>query len=102
MPTWQKLVKNIDGSSYRVVGLSLKPEGVKEYIERHQLGNISVIAKPDRKDLVKYKPSATPETVLIGSDGKVEKVWSGVISEKSQAELWQALGINLVAANDAL
>lgn len=96
MPDWEKMVKSIDQKSFRVVAVSLTPEGTKEFLAKYNLGSIPVIADADPKDRVDYEMTLTPQTVLIGSDGKVEKVWTGLLTDEEE-EIERSLGVALLA-----
>lgn len=93
IPAWEKILSNVDKSSFRVIAISLEPEGTKEYVTKHRLISVPVIAKLYAKGVNTYKMGLTPETILIGPDGKVEKVWKGLLDEESRKEIEQSLGI---------
>lgn len=95
MPVWEALVKGLDARSFRVVAVSLVPTGVKEYVGRHDLGAVPVIANVDSEDRAAYKLRTTPQTILIGPDGKVEKVWTGLLKGERRKEVEEALGVQL-------
>jgi peroxiredoxin len=97
MPIWKNILSNIDKNSFRVIAISLEPEGTKEYIIRHHLDSVPVITKLYLKGADTYKMGLTPETILIDSNGKVEKVWKGLIDGESRKEIEQSLGIRLSA-----
>jgi peroxiredoxin len=95
MPNWRALAQGIDPKSYRVVAVSLLPEGVKEYVATHGLSDVPVIADPDPKNRVAYEMNLTPQTLLIGQDGTAEKVWTGLLRGAERDEVEQLLGVEL-------
>ena len=95
MPNWEAVVKNIDQRAFRVAAISLWPQGVKEYLGRHQLGSIPVLAELDPKSRVAYNLMVTPQTILINSQGVAERVWTGMITDKEKREVEEALGVRL-------
>lgn len=95
MPNWETLAKELDSKSYRVVAVSLVPTGVKEYLSHYNLGEIPVLASVDSQDRVSYRLRFTPQTILVGPDGKVEKVWTGAIRGERRKEVEKSLGIKL-------
>lgn len=98
MPDWEALVKILDSNSFRVVAVSVVPTGAKEYISRHNLGGVPVIASVDVQDRATYKLRATPQMILISPDGKVEKVWTGLMRGERRKEVEQVLGVKLSSA----
>lgn len=96
MPMWSHLLKTIDKNSYQVIAVSIKREGTKEYIAEYGLSSIPVIAELSVEDSLAYNFNATPMTVLISSDGKVEKSWAGLLSKQAQDEMKRSLGLPLL------
>jgi len=82
-------------NSFRVIAVSLIAQGTREYISRYDLNTIPVIAEPDPEVRVAYNLLLTPQTILISSDAKVEKVWTGVLRGEKQKELEQSLNVQL-------
>src|SRR6266849_1817434 len=96
MPMWSHLLKTIDRSSYQVIAVSIKKEGTKEYIKEYGLSSIPVVAELSAKDSLAYNFNATPTTILVGSDGRGEKSWAGLLTEQAQHEIEQSLGLPLL------
>ena len=80
MPNWKALLQSLDRKSYRIVGVSIISDGVKEYVSQQKLTDIPIIAEVDPKSRVSYEMNETPQTILIDSDGKVEKLWIVLLS----------------------
>lgn len=95
MPRWEALVRRLDMNSFRVIAVSLIAQGTREYINRYDLRTIPVIAEPDPEGRIAYNLVLTPQTILISSDAKVEKVWTGVLRGEKQKELEQSLNVEL-------
>src|ERR1044072_7164161 len=95
MPNWNALTLGLDGKQFRVVAVSTMSEGVKEYVEKHGFKNVPVITTPDPKDKVAYEMNITPQTVLIGADGTVEKVWTGLIQGAEREDIEKQFGVSL-------
>jgi peroxiredoxin len=96
MPNWQAIIRGIDQKSYRLFAVSVVSDGVKEYLAKQGLTDIPVIAEMDPTSRDSYDIKATPQTVLINSEGKVEKVWTGVIEPSDWPDLEQSLGLKPV------
>src|SRR5215213_1144478 len=97
MPNWNALTLGLDEKEFRVVAVSTVPEGVKEYVEKNGFKNVPVITTPDPKDKVAYEMNVTPQTVLIGADGTVEKVWTGLIQGAEREDIEKLFGVSLPA-----
>ena len=95
MPNWQAIAQSLDRKLYRIMAVSITNEGVKEYIGQHSLPDVPVIADVEPKSRVSYEMNVTPQTILIDSQGKVEKVWTGVLQHDERPEVEQSLGLKL-------
>jgi len=95
MPNWKAIAQGLDRNAYRIVAVSILSEGVKEYMAQHELTDVPVIAEVDPKNRVSYEMTVTPQTILIDSDGKVEKVWTGFIQGDELSEIERVLGLKL-------
>ena len=74
-------------------------KGAKEYWENNGFDDIAVISEIDPKIKSDYNTNITPQTLLIGSDGRVERVWIGVIGDR-WPELEQALSLSSSEASN--
>lgn len=99
MPNWHRIIRSLDPSIYRVVALSIRSDGSRQYVETHKLNAIPAITELDPKDRVSYELNVTPETILIDSDGKVEAVWAGVFGEEDRKQIKEMLGVDLSVPN---
>ena len=95
MPNWQAIMNGLDQRSFRLAAVSLQPEGVNEYVNRHGINQFPVLAKIDPKYKVAYNLALTPQTILIDADGKVEKVWSGLLRGEDKQDVELALNVQL-------
>ena len=96
MPNWQAIAQGLDRKSYRIVAVSTLSDGVKEYMSQHELTDVPIIAEVDPKSRVSYEMTVTPQMILIDSDGKVERVWTGFIQQADERnEIERALGLKL-------
>ena len=87
MSNWKAITNRIDSKSYRIIAVSLVSEGLKEYLEKHQMAGISVIAELDPRSTEAYGFNLTPQTLLIDSDGRVENIWTGILEPNDLREL---------------
>jgi peroxiredoxin len=95
MPNWKAIAQSLDRNSYRIVAVSIVTEGVKEYVDQQNLTDVPVIAEVDPKSRVSYEMTVTPQTILIDSHGKVEKLWAGLFSPDERNEVEQVLSLKL-------
>lgn len=78
-PDWKKLSESIDEKRWRVITITSEPDinKIKEHQEKYEIENLNV-ATITSKELLTARLGFTPMTVTIGTDGTVEKVWSGL------------------------
>jgi hypothetical protein len=95
MPNWEAIINGLDRRSFQLAAVSLQSEGFKEYASRHGINQVPVLTKIDPKYRVTYNLALTPQTILIAADGKVEKVWTGVLREEDKKDVELALNVRL-------
>jgi len=95
MPNWKAMLQSLDRNSYRIVAVSITSDGVKEYVGQQKLTDVPIIAEVDPKSRVSYEMNVTPQTILINSDGKVEKLWIGLLSPDERSEVEQSFSLKL-------
>lgn len=99
LANWKTMVEKMDKNYYRFFAISSTKVGLKEYIANNEfINDISVIAELEPSSKTAYKLSTTPQTILIGSDGRVEKIWEGALQDQLQADCEKSLGIKLPGA----
>jgi peroxiredoxin len=97
-PKWQEVISSLDRSVVRPAAVDVTSTTSEAFIAQHQLAGLPVIQKVDPQAIVNYRFQLTPQTILVGRDGKVEKVWTGVLTDSGLAELKQLVGGNKTAA----
>jgi len=80
--------------NYRFVGLSLKRDGLTEYLRDKPLAGELVYVVPEKARRL-LKLNRTPTTLLISEVGTVSKVWPGVYAKKTKTDLEKTFGIVL-------
>jgi len=95
MPNWQAIFNTIDQQSFRLAAVSLQSEGFKEYASRHGINQIPVLTKFDPKYRAAYNLALNPQIIILDTDGKVEKVWTGVLRKEDKQEVELALNVRL-------
>jgi|SRR5687768_3632274 len=96
-PIWRDVLNRIDSSRFNVVGIVGDKEDKLE-VTKHAdvLGYFKTkltlpIVTVNNETLANYKLTATPTTLLIDSNGKVEHAWVGKWDETKTAEVTAAL-----------
>lgn len=96
-PIWRDVLNRIDSSRFNVIGIVGDKEDKLE-VTRHAdvLGYFKTklalpIVTVNNETLANYKLTATPITLLIDSNGKVEHTWVGKWDETKTAEVTAAL-----------
>src|SRR5690348_11287043 len=86
-PKWAEVIKSLDGSVVRPVGVDLTSTTTNDFDSQHAMAAMPVIAKVDPVARVDYRLQLTPQTILVDASGKVEKVWTGVLKDTDVSEL---------------
>ena len=79
---------------YRFVGVSLKADGLSEYLAQHKIP-FPVYVDFDHSAAKTLKLRATPETIFISPDGIVQKALVGAYKGKNAEVLGEILGTRL-------
>jgi peroxiredoxin len=88
LPAWKEIAAQAEGRGVRVVGISLDGEGEMEKYRTENGLNFEVVNFPaDPAVQATYKAYATPQTILVGRGGRVERVWPGALDEKTKDEV---------------
>ena len=93
-PKWQQVISSLDLSAIRPVLVDVTSTTTAGFVSQHQLSNLPVILKADPRATVDYRMRLTPQTILVDPNGKVEKVWTGVMTDSAVADLKQRVGGN--------
>jgi hypothetical protein len=94
-PNWEALISGLDQRSFRLAAVSLQSEGAKDYMSWLGSDKIPLLAEIDPKHKVAYNLALTPQIILIDPDGKVEKVWTGVLRGEDKRGVELALSVRL-------
>lgn len=98
---WREILQSSDRSRFEVLGLADESEdkaALEEYLRAMKCSqgsqfplSVALIPKDVRRN---YKLSATPVTVVVASDGTVEKAWTGRWTDTEVSEAEIMLGFN--------
>ena len=79
---WLRLASNAREKGLRVLWVSRDPiEVTREYCLKHGIPLINAVADPPYRTYLQLGLARVPNTVLVGGDGKVEKVWAGLLDQ---------------------
>ena len=89
-PAWQRVLSQIDPKRVRLIGVSLESTDLSsQYLAQVGLTKAEMIVLPNVGSVVSYRFRYTPQTILIGPEGKVEGIWSGVLQPQQIAQIEQ-------------
>jgi peroxiredoxin len=91
-PKWSEIIPALNTAMVRPVGVDVSSTVTRDFISQHQLSNMPVVAQADPKDIVAYQLRLTPQTILVDSQGRVERVWSGVLDDSNIADIQRMAG----------
>jgi hypothetical protein len=82
------------GKEFRVIGISLSETGLADYVRANNFvfPVYTNAAEPDGRKLT---VSATPETLLISREGRVENSWIGAYGGNIKTQIESALAVHL-------
>jgi peroxiredoxin len=82
------------GSGYRLVGVSLTRQDLKEYLAKERL-SLPVYTDVGDSTRATYRLGLTPTTIIISPEARVLKVWSGVYTDGIRQEIEAYLNVRL-------
>jgi peroxiredoxin len=85
---WMKLARDLEQKGVRVLWVSRDPmEITRDYCMKHGIRLSEVLADPPHRTYVQLGLARVPNTMLVGADGRVEKVWAGRLDQAG----WKAM-----------
>jgi peroxiredoxin len=95
MANWQAILKDIDRTKFRPLLVSGITTNVMEFIEYYKIENVPILFRPEPKLVVEYAMHITPQTIIMDSNGTVEKTWIGAFQPEQKSEIEQTLEVKL-------
>lgn len=81
---WMKLATALDQKGVRVLWVSRDPiEITRDYCTKHGIRLSDTLADPPYRTYTQLGLARVPNTVLVGAEGRVEKVWAGRLDQAS-------------------
>ena len=78
-PSWSSVISHLQDRNVTLATVDLTASATPEFIAAKKTGRALAIKKLDPADFVALDLNLTPQTILIGGDSKVQKVWTGVL-----------------------
>ncbi|MEM7583644.1 MAG: redoxin domain-containing protein [Acidobacteriota bacterium] len=101
MDNWSTLLEQADRESYRFLAISTRPEGVADYVDQYPaMSGMPMIADPHLDDRLRYRLYDTPQTIVIDSNGVVEKIWLGALGGRVQQDVEAYFALALPGVSD--
>ncbi|HEY2363073.1 MAG TPA: redoxin domain-containing protein [Candidatus Angelobacter sp.] len=91
-PKWEQVISSADRSVVRPVGVDVTSTAKAPFLSQHQLTGLPVLERVDPRVMMNYHFQLTPQTILLDPAGKVEKVWTGVMTDSAVSDLKQRIG----------
>jgi len=90
---WMKLSGALQQEGIRVLWLSRDPvEITRDYCMKHGISLSDTLADPPHRTYVQLGLARVPNTVLVGADGMVEKVWAGRLNQAGWTTIFGYFG----------
>jgi peroxiredoxin len=79
---WMKLASTLEQKGVRVLWVSRDPiEVTRDYCLKHGIRVTDTLADPPYRTFAQLGLARVPNTVLVGAEGRVEKVWAGRLDQ---------------------
>jgi peroxiredoxin len=79
---WMRLVSALEQKGVRVLWVSRDPiEITRDYCLKHGIPLSDVLADPPYRTFAQLGLARVPNTLLVGAEGRVEKVWAGALDQ---------------------
>ena len=99
MPNWKTLIRE-KGQNFRFVAVSLSTQDFKEYVDANGLA-IPAVFPVANKNPILGKLTGTPQTIVVGPDGVVRRVWFGAFAPEVKRDVEGFFGLSLPVAVQA-
>src|SRR6266481_7938326 len=75
---WMRLASTLEQNGVRVLWVSRDPIGItRDYCTKHGIPLSDTLADPPYRTFAQLGLARVPNTLLVGAEGRVEKVWAG-------------------------
>lgn len=92
-PHWQSIARALQGRPVRLVYANIQSPFNPGYAGQYGIRNATVFAQLDPRYEAALNLQATPITLLVSTDGRVDGVWAGLLEDGQLSDLLRTLGI---------
>jgi peroxiredoxin len=86
-PKWWDVMPALNRQAVRPVAVDVTASSTQAFLAEHRLTDMPVMLQVDPVSRVRYRLQITPQTILVDTAGRIEKVWSGVLDDAALADL---------------
>jgi|SRR5215471_10658917 len=98
-PKWWDIMPALNRQAVRPVAVDVTATSTQAFLADHRLTDMPVMLQVDPVARIGYRIQITPQTILVDRDGRIEKVWSGVLNQSALVEIEKRTGsLGAVAA----
>lgn len=90
-PTWQSIARSAEGRPLRLVYADIQSPMDPLYAKQYGLEKAIVFEQLDPRYEAELNLRLTPLTILLNADGKVMRVWAGLLEGSQLSDLRQTL-----------
>lgn len=81
-------------TNFRIVGVALSSEGLEDYLRRNPM-NCPIVTNIDSQLVDTYRLGVTPQTIVVSTDGVVQRNWRGAYKDDYQRQMQEYFQISL-------
>ncbi len=97
---WMKMASALEQKGVRVLWISRDPiEITRDYCVKHGIRLSDTLADPPYRTFSQLGLARVPNTLLVGAEGRVEKVWAGRLDQAGWNTLFSYFGERKEAAS---
>ena len=97
---WMRLASAIEQKGVRVLWVSRDPlEITRDYCVKHGIRLSDTLAEPPYRTFAQLGLARVPNTLLVGAEGRVEKVWAGRLDQAGWNTMFTYFGERQEAAS---
>jgi len=90
---WERLAKGLPGKGWSLLWLSRSSvEATRDYCVRAGIAGSTVLADPPYRTYTQFGLARVPNTIVIGPNGLIEKVWVGQLDANGWSGLFAYFG----------
>jgi len=97
---WMRLANTLERKGVRVLWVSRDPiEITRDYCVKHGIALSDTLADPPFRTFAQLGLARVPNTLLVGAEGRVEKVWAGRLDQAGWNAMFSYFGERQEAAS---